>query len=460
MDRQDIDALLIGALYGELTPADEARLAAHLESHPADKTALDDLKSAREQVKQSRIFELQTEPPQAISAVLLQEAARRAPKKVVASEQHESWFHRFVRSFAAHPAMAAAAMLVLVVGVAATLYMKNGNVGYEKTAGQSDEVTATTPPVAAPPVVEPSAKDQAAAGSAYQVGLADTQLDRKEQVAEGKQETEKTAEDKAPERAKVAQAATPATTTAKADSAGGLESEPAAHAASKSPAKKKGTGYLEVETPQQMPKEMDTADNDGEAYGGDRAAQKQAGPSNKFATPPGGVSGGGAPSGVAVGGAATGAANAAPAQPAPAPQVAAAPPPPPADFAKNAPSKAPAKPSAPPAKTVSKAPAPKAEEAPVEATRGDTDLIAWAKRQHAAAIAKVKAGDCGAAAALAVSVRSQAYGYYQQNMANDRELKGCASYIANAVNREEERTSKPKAAKSAPDEAPAPAQSK
>ena len=47
MDRQDIDALLIGALYGELTPADEARLAAHLDSHPTDRGALDDLKSAR-----------------------------------------------------------------------------------------------------------------------------------------------------------------------------------------------------------------------------------------------------------------------------------------------------------------------------------------------------------------------------------------------------------------------------
>ena len=36
VDRQDIDALLISALYGELTPADEARLTMHLESHPAD----------------------------------------------------------------------------------------------------------------------------------------------------------------------------------------------------------------------------------------------------------------------------------------------------------------------------------------------------------------------------------------------------------------------------------------
>ena len=39
VDRQDIDALLVGALYGELTPADEARLAAHLESHPGDRNS-------------------------------------------------------------------------------------------------------------------------------------------------------------------------------------------------------------------------------------------------------------------------------------------------------------------------------------------------------------------------------------------------------------------------------------
>jgi hypothetical protein len=119
MDRLDIDALLIGALYGELTPADEARLTAHLESHPGDRGALDDLKVARAAVRESRIFELQAEPPQAISALLLQEAHRRAPKRVVSStgEEQESWFFRFTRVFMAHPAMAAAAMLVVVVGV-------------------------------------------------------------------------------------------------------------------------------------------------------------------------------------------------------------------------------------------------------------------------------------------------------------------------------------------------------
>ena len=45
LDRQDIDALLVGALYGELSSADEAALTAHLDSHPADRNALDDLKS-------------------------------------------------------------------------------------------------------------------------------------------------------------------------------------------------------------------------------------------------------------------------------------------------------------------------------------------------------------------------------------------------------------------------------
>ena len=117
-DRTEIDALLIGALYGELTPADEARLTAHLESHPADRTALSDLTRTRAAVRDSRILAFQAEPPAAVSALLLQEASRRAPR----SEPSEGWFQRFVRAFAAHPAMAAAATVVLVLGVAGTLY--------------------------------------------------------------------------------------------------------------------------------------------------------------------------------------------------------------------------------------------------------------------------------------------------------------------------------------------------
>src|SRR5678816_2492189 len=78
VDRTDIDALLIGSLYGEHSSADEARLRAHLESHPADRTALEGLNRTRDAVRASRIFDLQLEPPQSVSALLLQEAVRRA----------------------------------------------------------------------------------------------------------------------------------------------------------------------------------------------------------------------------------------------------------------------------------------------------------------------------------------------------------------------------------------------
>lgn len=130
-DRTEIDALLISALYGELTPADEARLTAHLESHPADRTALADLTHTRATLRESRILTVQLEPPQSVSALLLQEAARRAPKP---ERTAAGWFHRFTRSFMLHPAMAAAAMLVLVVGVAGTLYVRGDDQFAETTA--------------------------------------------------------------------------------------------------------------------------------------------------------------------------------------------------------------------------------------------------------------------------------------------------------------------------------------
>jgi hypothetical protein len=152
VDRLDIDALLVGALYGELTPADEARLTAHLESHPGDRNALDDLKVARQAVRDSRIFELQLDPPQAVSALLLQEAARRAPKRARSHADNEGWFARLARSFMAHPAMAAATMLVLVLGVASTLYLKKGDEQFAEKTVSSPNATpavATQDPQAA-----------------------------------------------------------------------------------------------------------------------------------------------------------------------------------------------------------------------------------------------------------------------------------------------------------------------
>src|SRR6185503_6051496 len=178
-DRMDIDALLIGALYGELTPADEARLTAHLESHPADRAALADVSRTREAVRESRILAVQLDPPQSVSALLLQEAARRAPRP-----QRESWFHRIAHSFMAHPALAAAATCVVVVSVAGALYVRHGaklaedstrpDVDHSVAAGPtslaqqgpeppavaapaSPSAAPTTPPSAVTPAPEPTA---------------------------------------------------------------------------------------------------------------------------------------------------------------------------------------------------------------------------------------------------------------------------------------------------------------
>src|SRR5262249_36917354 len=143
---------------------------AHLDSHPGDRSAFESLKVTRATVRESRIFEALLDPPQAVSALLLQEAHRRAPKRVVADDQKESWFARFVSPFMRHPAMAAAAMLVVVVSVAGTLYLRKGTEPAEQTA----PVVATTESTA----VSGSGAVAAATptntnGSAYSADLAD-----------------------------------------------------------------------------------------------------------------------------------------------------------------------------------------------------------------------------------------------------------------------------------------------
>jgi hypothetical protein len=384
MDRQDIDALLIGALYGELTPADEARLAAHLESHPADKSALDAMKVARDAVKQSRIFDVQAEPPQAISAVLLQEAARRAPKKPADPERHESWFMRFVRTFASHPAMAAAAMLVVVVGVAGTLYMRSGDQFAEKTAPQQETAQLdNTRPEAPPPV---AANDQGAAGSAaYSVGLAEGQMAKDEE-----------------EKKQVA-------------------------AVPKAPAHAK-KGYVEVTTPDRMPKEMDS--KNAEVAKSDVAA------------------------GEAIGGA--GGAPGAPVTNMPETTTAQATPPP-ADYSRSkaatvAKPNAPAQDKfaeAPPQQAQPEPPPPQAQPAP-QAPPGpatNNSLLAWAKALHAQTVELVKKGDCKGASKLAVQVQQRDPDYFAQNMRDDRALKSCMAYITDAAEKDEQRAAPKKAAK-------------
>jgi hypothetical protein len=411
LERQDLDALLVGALYGELSSAEEARLSAHLDSHPADRSALDDLKSAHQTVRQkvatSRIFELQLDPPQALSALLLQEAARRAPKLVPErkARDNESWFQRFVRSFIAHPAMAAAATLVLVVGVGSMIYMKKG-------APQLAEQTTAQPDRGEGIVASATPTEQSRAFGA--AGSAAT-LDPSKEVATGKvvggNDKDSVAvalDDNGQGEAHAGKGNKPR--LAQEDQvklererdqfgfADGKRAEaahrPATPAPVAKPSPKKG-GYVEVPPQDPQPKELD------EVAKNDRAADKAETKPGRFAN---GTAGGGVATTSSV---AQGPLNQA-APPAVA-AVAAVEPPPPA------------------------------------AKQPEADAV-WAKDQHAKITTLVKAGKCGEAVPLAKALSTRAPTYFAANVMTDRELKACMQYVNDTGAEKAQRSREPAAA--------------
>jgi anti-sigma factor RsiW len=441
LERQDIDALLVSALYEELTPADEARLAMHLESHPGDRTALDDLKVARTAVRESRIFELQLDPPQAVSALLLQEAARRAPKSVPRRDdaKAESWFQRFVRSFIAHPAMAAAATLVLVVGVAGTIYLKNGSMKVaQPTMVAQDE---PAPAAAAGAGSAASELDHSAVAVAGDAGIAAVSAGDDQVRVDLATNTDKADEKKLGiadndrgraidnRKQQVAQHAAATGTVAGPsrngsfgydgkggkDAVAAYKTDPAAKPTSPPTATTKDARrYVEVHTDQPSVKELPDTTTETVAKG--------EAPNNPHA--------GATPGG---GGGASGAA--APQQPRT--SVAASPPPPPVAI--------PAESQKP--KPADKAPTPNKEDV----------AFAWAKDQHAQVIALVKAGKCRDAAPLAVGIKNRAPDYYNSYVVPDRQIKQCMQYINDAAEKDAERSAKSRPAKRADLKEPSPA---
>jgi hypothetical protein len=417
VDRQDIDALLIGSLYGELSSTEEARLAAHLESHPADRTALADLTRARAVVRESRILQVQFEPPQSISALLMQEAVRRAPKP----REEMNWFQRFMRSVLLHPAMAAAAMLVLIIGVAGTMYLKQGDqyVGPKKapapeitTSNAAGDQTAMLPPAtttADAPTAAPTDQYQVALDDGAGGKMADRSEDEKSLADKGKQvaaaETKKAQlesqlalesrrrEVAKNEKAEVALAKESA--AAKQEPPKAAEEQPVAKKA------KPSKGYIEVTTPDQRPKDFEgntTVAGRGDASKQDSVASNRPG-------------GGAVPKAPASG-------STAPTTPMPAPP-------------------------------------PPAENKPADAK--PDPMLAWAKEQHGKAIVAAKK-DCKLAASIVTQISNRAPAYYSANIENDRALKSCQQYIAQEREKELERANRAKATqKRAVDEAPAPA---
>src|SRR5262245_49809729 len=177
LDRQDIDALMMGALYGELSPTESTRLEEHLSAHPQDRMVLDGLSRARQALRESHVLAVQAEPPAAVSALLLQEAARRAP----APREARVGFFAKLTAFMRHPAMAAVTVIVLVAAVGGTLYLKNrdGSAAEQEVVATGDPgaapaatppaITPTTPPSDNVPLADPESDRQKAEGQGQQV---------------------------------------------------------------------------------------------------------------------------------------------------------------------------------------------------------------------------------------------------------------------------------------------------
>lgn len=424
VDRQDIDALLVSALYGELTPADEARLAAHLDSHPTDRTALADLTRARTAVRESRILEVQLDPPQSVSALLLQEAVRRAPKKVD-SEKKASWFSRLMMGLVAHPAMAAAAMLVLVVGVAGTMYARHGADAFsDKTVASSHVADTEKSPAGAAPAERAQTMSPGGAGSGADNDKADPAKNADLALADRPAEADadaKQAKDSSVLAKREGAFAQGSSYQARLDEdakPAPAKSPPApARPATKAPSSAPH-GVMIGSADKPMPRDFDERDRVAQA---EPPAVSTPSPSQTATTttpPASGAANAGFPQansksdsslsmrdGVTKGGRGVGGA---------------APPPP-------------AQPMAPPADKRSES----------EERKANEDLV-WAKDQFATARALVKKQNCSGAAKVVLAIQKRAPDYYNQYVATNIDLKPCVSYIENARSLDESQKSRAK----------------
>src|SRR6185503_14336636 len=139
---------LVALLYGELDADQAARTGAQVESDPAQAARFDEMRRVRELFSAME----DEEPPSRLTAQLMAEAARSAPQARAAAIPAEAgmWarFVSWLQPLVQRPALAAAASLVLVGGVAGVLYMRKGE-ELTSTTPASTPVSEATPPAAA-----------------------------------------------------------------------------------------------------------------------------------------------------------------------------------------------------------------------------------------------------------------------------------------------------------------------
>jgi hypothetical protein len=141
-ETNNIDDRLVSWLYGELDESEAARFEDEMSRDPELSAEAESLRTTREMVSQLE----DEEPPAALSSFLLHAAAKevaKAPAGSASDDKPGLWatFLAGFRSLGARPALAAAAALVVVVGVAGVLVSRDG-LNMAQESAQSDSVAA------------------------------------------------------------------------------------------------------------------------------------------------------------------------------------------------------------------------------------------------------------------------------------------------------------------------------
>jgi anti-sigma factor RsiW len=443
-DRTDIDALMMGSLYGELDAHEVARLEAHLEAHPQDRAELASLRRTREAVRELPLLE----PSAALTAKLMHEAARHVPRKAVAVPLAEeggglaAWFSRIFRPVLLHPAMAGAATLVLVGGVAGTLYLRGQRVAQPMVRSAQPQPAALEQPKAeselvahwsdheeAPPPPTATADFSTAASngdSAGAIGKAakegyrvDLEGQGAYRLADQRKATESAATSGRADKLRHVGGKEPAPLVASAisgtdpllseDDADGRDrfAAPAGGAAKKQAAGRAGDAVV-VDVPAPAPMEPEAANRMavGSTGTSDAKAKGPVAQPTKAATKPSSyqlADRGGAAAGMA--------APAAPAAESIAPQQASR------------------------------------DEAKAEAAKSTAEL-AWARMQHGKLTAAIKAKKCREAAQLANDLLDRNPDYYLSTVAGSKDVKSCQYYVDSEAKRRAAATHKSRARQS------------
>ena len=179
LECKDIDGQMMDWLYDELDDTSSAPFAEHIDGCARCQTELDSLTRTRAALRALP----DDDPSPGITQILLHEAAKRAPSKraratSIADDRDKpgalAWLFGWMKPALAHPGLAAFACLVLVAGVAGSLYVRGKGRTTEPMADEAKRTTHASDD--SQPALIPSA-DQAARqrelGDGFEARLAD-----------------------------------------------------------------------------------------------------------------------------------------------------------------------------------------------------------------------------------------------------------------------------------------------